>query len=94
MRRVSGGTKRPSYFATTRTHGGELAVEDSRRPISCYAKCGACAGGGDPARRVRLSMRQLLGRGDAGWRRPFGARRGTAGPEVARSDSETRVRTA
>ena len=46
-------------------------------------------------RRVRSRYRQpYLGRGDAGWRRPFGARRDTAKPEVARSDSETRVRAA
>jgi hypothetical protein len=36
MRHVSGGTKRPSYFATTRTHGGNSPrnARDARFPAS------------------------------------------------------------
>jgi hypothetical protein len=92
MRHVSVGMKRPSYFATTRTHGGNLPRKsrDARFPATPNVVLAQAAA----TRHVACARPSPAVQGARVPARPFGARHRTAKPEVARSDSETRVRAA
>ena len=93
-RHVSGGTKRLSFFAITRTHWGNSprkprCARFPASPVVALAQAAAIRHVGVPSSRWAR-----CGGGDVGLRWPFGARRHTAQPEVERSDSASRVRSA
>ena len=76
MPHVPCGMKRPSYFGTTRTHCKELAAEPLAPPDFLLRQtwCLRRRRRAGTSRALRRSA-ILLGRGDVGWRWPFGARR-------------------